>query len=349
MSEFKEAKEREKLSIQALAKVMNRQSVEGSATYRFIAEYGDKLPECIDSKSMTIVNYKETRISEDKVNELIEYLYYYIKLIDNPKIFNLALDTLRKYGDYFFFAPAAQRHHHNYPHGLLEHTVGIMHIAHNLLKAGNHEDMIMNLLNEANVSKSYTDISAQLKEDDVSSLFNRLSSVKVNDKNNLNKVCYDKIMLAIVFHDMGKIFEYTGYGDTTRKWLLWPGATFDDVFLEDGPKPYEINMERDPLFNGHSHVSLGPLLLADVIESSLGKLENEYILDLLKNKQDDWNEFSISTVKEVNHMLLAHHGRLEWGSPVTPQSMNAFIVHLADLLDARLANTETLGFILEHF
>ena len=33
------------------------------------------------------------------------------------------------------------------------------------------------------------------------------------------------------------------------------------------------------------------------------------------------------------HALLAHHGRLEYGSPVVPQTLEAMVLHSADKLD----------------
>lgn len=36
------------------------------------------------------------------------------------------------------------------------------------------------------------------------------------------------------------------------------------------------------------------------------------------------------------HAILAHHGRKEWGAPVEPLSVEAWLVHLADLAEARL-------------
>ena len=36
----------------------------------------------------------------------------------------------------------------------------------------------------------------------------------------------------------------------------------------------------------------------------------------------------------LRHIILAHHGSLEFGSPVTPQCIEAYIVHHADALDA---------------
>lgn len=37
----------------------------------------------------------------------------------------------------------------------------------------------------------------------------------------------------------------------------------------------------------------------------------------------------------VVHCILAHHGRREWGSPVEPQTKEAYILHAADMLSSR--------------
>jgi 3'-5' exoribonuclease len=36
------------------------------------------------------------------------------------------------------------------------------------------------------------------------------------------------------------------------------------------------------------------------------------------------------------HAILAHHGRREWGAPVEPHTVETWLVHLADLAEARL-------------
>jgi 3'-5' exoribonuclease len=46
--------------------------------------------------------------------------------------------------------------------------------------------------------------------------------------------------------------------------------------------------------------------------------------------------------EEVLHVILSHHGRREWGSPVAPNSREAWIVHLCDGMSARLNDCETL-------
>lgn len=40
----------------------------------------------------------------------------------------------------------------------------------------------------------------------------------------------------------------------------------------------------------------------------------------------------------INHCILSHHGRLEWGSPVTPISIEAQVVHQADVADCSISN-----------
>ena len=39
---------------------------------------------------------------------------------------------------------------------------------------------------------------------------------------------------------------------------------------------------------------------------------------------------------EVIHLILAHHGQLEYGSPKAPATAEALVIHFADDLDAKL-------------
>ena len=45
----------------------------------------------------------------------------------------------------------------------------------------------------------------------------------------------------------------------------------------------------------------------------------------------------------VVHCILAHHGRREWGSPVEPQTVEALLLHQADLLSARFGETKEVA------
>lgn len=45
----------------------------------------------------------------------------------------------------------------------------------------------------------------------------------------------------------------------------------------------------------------------------------------------------LSKIKDaVTHAILAHHGLREWGSPVAPQTPEAWVLHLCDSMSARL-------------
>lgn len=43
-------------------------------------------------------------------------------------------------------------------------------------------------------------------------------------------------------------------------------------------------------------------------------------------------------VDRVVHLLLSHHGRREWGSPVEPKTAEAFLLHAADMMSAHGVN-----------
>lgn len=45
--------------------------------------------------------------------------------------------------------------------------------------------------------------------------------------------------------------------------------------------------------------------------------------------------FEIEQIESMLHILLAHHGQRDWGSPVTPKTPEAWILHAADMLSAQ--------------
>jgi 3'-5' exoribonuclease len=47
-------------------------------------------------------------------------------------------------------------------------------------------------------------------------------------------------------------------------------------------------------------------------------------------------EMDEATWQDLQHIILAHHGTKEFGSPVYPVTIEALIVHLADMTEAKL-------------
>ena len=64
---------------------------------------------------------------------------------------------------------------------------------------------------------------------------------------------------------------------------------------------------------------------------------------------ENFKDFPESLKIDLTHLLLSHHGRKEWGSPVTPKTPEAEILHLADLLDSRFKKALEGKFTLSSF
>jgi len=46
--------------------------------------------------------------------------------------------------------------------------------------------------------------------------------------------------------------------------------------------------------------------------------------------------FPQEELRQLVHLILSHHGKLEWGSPVKPKTLEAILLHQIDLLDSRV-------------
>ena len=102
----------------------------------------------------------------------------------------------------------------------------------------------------------------------------------------------DRCVLAILFHDYGKVYEYSKEGEPQQaRYLL-----------------------------GHIYISAN-------------RLNN-----ILKEKEIPEDE-----IDRIIHIILSHHGQLDFGSPVLPCTQEAVIVNLLDNLSAKTDNIETTG------
>ena len=79
-----------------------------------------------------------------------------------------------------------------------------------------------------------------------------------------------------------------------------------------------VNIERTANGNLYEHIFMGAEFIGNFAEAHVD-VEDPYVY---------------GKVRLLRHIILAHHGSLEFGSPVTPQCIEAYIVHHADALDA---------------
>jgi 3'-5' exoribonuclease len=75
-----------------------------------------------------------------------------------------------------------------------------------------------------------------------------------------------------------------------------------------------------------------------------GRLQGEIALGyyLVRRAIEDIPGFPEATAAAVLHIVLAHHGRLEHGSPVAPCTREATLVHMVDNLGGRLGSFDRL-------
>lgn len=92
------------------------------------------------------------------------------------------------------------------------------------------------------------------------------------------------------------------------------------ALLHDIGKIYELDYEK-----GFKYTTEGQLIGHVVIGYQL--------MNDMANLIDD---FPYKVRMHLGHIILAHQGRLEFGSPKTAMSMEAFIVHTADELDSKI-------------
>jgi 3'-5' exoribonuclease len=112
------------------------------------------------------------------------------------------------------------------------------------------------------------------------------------------------------------------YGRAVSRDLMLLGGLFHDI-----GKIYELAFER-----GTEYTKEGQLIGHHVQGCEL--------VDRVAAKIADFpNDLKV----HVKHMILAHHGKLEYGSPKLPHSLEALLVHYVDDLDSKV-NT-ILGFI----
>ncbi len=110
-------------------------------------------------------------------------------------------------------------------------------------------------------------------------------------------------------------------------------------------KEYE-NINRDLLITGALLHDVGKVLEYRVFpleRTYEGRLLGHIALgyNMVKSKIDNLRSLpgtGFPKVLELGilHMILSHHGKLEWGSPVVPMTPEALVLHYADVIDSKM-------------
>lgn len=111
---------------------------------------------------------------------------------------------------------------------------------------------------------------------------------------------------------------------------MYPSANLDIVItgaiLHDVGKLKEYvstaSIEKTDIGNWIGHIVMGDRWI------------KEKISELRKNG----NDFDSDLENKLCHIILSHHGRYEYGSPRMPKTVEAMIVHQADMMDSQVKN-----------
>jgi 3'-5' exoribonuclease len=80
----------------------------------------------------------------------------------------------------------------------------------------------------------------------------------------------------------------------------------------------------------------------DVFNKDWMAVDHKFLIHHISRSAILWSEASTKCkwkqedIDEVLHCILSHHGQKEWGSPVTPQTRMAWLLHLCDGISARI-------------
>lgn len=118
------------------------------------------------------------------------------------------------------------------------------------------------------------------------------------------KLSRDKVLFGVIIHDLGKIFEYD----------------FSTPVFGMQPNGLLVN-----------HIIKAPILINQMAEAWYADLHE------IQKTSEVYRTFEWER-DQLIHIIAAHHGTLEFGSPVKPASLEALLVHHIDILDSDLTH-----------
>lgn len=303
-----------------------------------IFEIAGKVEEFKGFKSITInrlescsnndINPFDLLASTDQnVEDFTVELFTYLNGLEAPYK-EISLKGMKRFWREFSIRPAAKGYHHNYLTGLLKHTVSIMRIArYLLLEQPNHFEGTLRLIQtveKAHKEELWNNMKLEKPLDSrrlvwtdtidhLYATFYKMTEYKEIQPNHSQLIC------SIFYHDLGKLLEYQHAGKGVEEFeFLFPTA--DRSKLSER-KPSGITM--DELGGMVGHIPLGMMLFNKVVETEKVSM-------------------SLQEVFGVLHNISCHHGKMEWGSPTRPQTIEGHLIHLCDFLDSRYEQSEQI-------
>ncbi len=114
------------------------------------------------------------------------------------------------------------------------------------------------------------------------------------------------------------------------------------AIFHDYAKIFDYEVDNKERYNKiHDHFSKAGVSIAEVAGMIWKKSPHRYLVRHPVRSYAEWMRLSTiynvdeETKLSISHAILAHHGRLEWNSPVEPQTVEAQILHQSDMISSR--------------
>ena len=105
------------------------------------------------------------------------------------------------------------------------------------------------------------------------------------------------------------------------------------------------DLDRDLILTGAILHDIGKIETYDydltterIVENDKGRLIGHIIIgqEMIQEKIELIKDFPEELAMNLKHLILSHHGKIEWGSPVEPATPEALALHHADLSDSQV-------------
>lgn len=164
-----------------------------------------------------------------------------------------------------------------------------------------------------------------MKNEQIKSLLNYIF---IKDKKFANEFSYAPAAINVHHAYKHGLLEHTidvaklcnsiadNYKNLVNKDILIAGALLHDIGKTKEYKITPSGIEKTDEGELIGHIAIG----IHMVMAYAKKIDN----------------FPKNILDEILHMIASHHGELEWGSPVLPKTIEAFILHFADNLSSKV-------------
>jgi 3'-5' exoribonuclease len=122
------------------------------------------------------------------------------------------------------------------------------------------------------------------------------------------------------------LIEHTVYMLRLAKGFAQVYPEVDDSLLITGVLLHDVGKVKEYLYDKTIDHTLEGRLLGHIVMG----------YEMVSAKIDEIKGFPAELRRMLLHMILSHHGYLEFGSPKTPKFLEAFLLHILDYTDARV-------------